>query len=221
MNENLRLNKNGQIAYAPWDLSMFEFEDNKPELMHLTRAIIQYFDRPWEDMNNQQLNAKEELLRWIAKRLDPGNREDEHDAEQLIPCHEMYQVWQWVHELFLGGCLLDAEFSWTRDIEEVGLAIWQQNGRSQLGTIQMYPDKNTDDFGAYKALAVFSTLVHEAVHIFLERIGCMDCKTAKFHDALGSHGRPFQLLVAKLEEVIPRLLGIPVKLDGYNQFLNS
>jgi hypothetical protein len=38
--------------------------------MYLARTAIEYFDRPWEYLNNVQLLARENLLRWIDGRSD-------------------------------------------------------------------------------------------------------------------------------------------------------
>jgi hypothetical protein len=79
----------------------------------------------------------------------------------------------------------------------------------------MHSDKTPDDVGKHRLLTIFSTLLHEALHIVFFRYGCKACKTAKFCEVPAAHGRPFQLDTAELDEVVPRLLGIPVKMDGF------
>jgi hypothetical protein len=76
--------------------------------------------------------------------------------------------------------------------------------------IRIHPDRIPNDFGDYKLLGVVSALIHEAIHAFHGRSGCYSCRTMKYNGMAVNHGRPFQHIAARLEEVSPLLLGIPV-----------
>jgi hypothetical protein len=78
-----------------------------------------------------------------------------------------------------------------------------------------------NDFRRHIILEILSTLLHEVLHIFLSKHGCFDCKTAEFAESSRRHGRPFQLILAKVQEVAPRLLGIPLKLDGFHSIAKA
>jgi hypothetical protein len=93
------------------------------------------------------------------------------------------------------------------------------HGRSAF-KIQMHP-KKTAYFGRYLTLETLSTLIHEDVHIFLSQYGCVSCKTRKLHDGAGSRGRPFQIIAARLEEVVLEILGIPIDLGRWESFSAS
>jgi hypothetical protein len=84
-------------------------------------------------------------------------------------------------------------------------------GKTVRGIV-MHPDNTADDLGKYTVLAILSTLIHEAVHGFLAKYGCESCRTQKYNKLGDYHGRLWQLIAAKLEEVVPSFLGMPVKL---------
>jgi hypothetical protein len=50
LSENLEFNKYGRIVYSPPKIEPLAVV--LPELMHLARTMIQYFDRPWEYLND-------------------------------------------------------------------------------------------------------------------------------------------------------------------------
>jgi hypothetical protein len=106
------------------------------------------------------------------------------------------------------------------DITNTGEAT---SSRPPLRTwrIVMHPDKTALDPGPYPVLAILSTLIHEAVHILLDKYGCHHCATWNENQQAIWHGRPWQLVAAKLEEVVPRLLGIPIKLGRLHSLLHG
>jgi hypothetical protein len=62
--------------------------------MHLSRTAIEYFDRPWEYLNDQELQARENLLRWIDERLDSYELFGKEDAEKFISGPAMTSIWK-------------------------------------------------------------------------------------------------------------------------------
>jgi hypothetical protein len=68
LHERLEVNKYGHACYMRPMLRADS--SSKPEMMHLARSIVEYFDRPWEYMNDEQLEAREMLLKWLASRRD-------------------------------------------------------------------------------------------------------------------------------------------------------
>jgi hypothetical protein len=56
LHNNLTTNKLGHTVFAPAKKpSGFSWP---PQMMHLTRSLIAYFDRPWEYLNDDQLTAQ-------------------------------------------------------------------------------------------------------------------------------------------------------------------
>jgi len=218
LNEHLDVNKYGKIVFQPPDLRAHS--KRKPEITHLAKTIIMYFDRPWEYMNDRQLQARENLLKWIGPRRTKRRAGMNEDTEQTTSGPEMRQLWKWLNELFSGDHIADSEFVWTASLgssvvgSDCGL---EGHHRRSTFKIRMHPN-DTTEYGRYIALETLSTLIHEAVHIFLDRYGCFNCKTKRQHDGAGGHGRPFQMIAAKLEEVVPEMLGIPVDLGRWESF---
>jgi hypothetical protein len=227
LHKNLVVNKYGYIAYQAPKFGPHDTHKSrgihrlyKTECMHLARTAIEYFDRPWEYLNDEQLQSRENLLRWIDGRTDIREPSEEEDAEKLISGPTMRVLWKWINELFFGGDFPDAIFKWTRDITNTGEAT---SSRPPLRTwrIVMHPDKTALDLGPYPVLAILSTLIHEAVHILLDKYGCHPCATWNENQQAIWHGRPWQLVAAKLEEVVPRLLGISIKLGRLHSLLHG
>jgi hypothetical protein len=90
LHEQIEVNKYRYSCYT--NLLLEADSTTKPELMHLARTIVEYFDRLWEYINNEQLDAREMLLKWIAHRKDILHTTVESDAEQSIFDREMRQV---------------------------------------------------------------------------------------------------------------------------------
>ncbi|KAF2820640.1 hypothetical protein CC86DRAFT_116218 [Ophiobolus disseminans] len=78
--------------------------------------------------------------------------------------------------------------------------------------IIIFPKNVGSDFGSYRIMAIISTLVHEAVHIFLDYYSCRHCKMHRRNNDFRGHGRAWQLVAVQLEDTFPRLLGIPLNL---------
>jgi hypothetical protein len=157
---------------------------------------------------------------WSARNVGNGSWHpiEAEDAEKLVSAEDMLQLSTWLSELFFHGQFAGLKINWDRDIEWIGQATTYDSG-SVL--ISMHPSKWMNDFGRHTLLEILSTLLHEVLHIFLSKHGCFDCKTAEFAKSCRRHGRPFQLILAKLQEVAPRLLGIPLKLDGFHSIAEA
>jgi hypothetical protein len=138
LSENLEVNKYDRIVYSPPSIEPLAVV--LPELVHLARTMIQYFDRPWGYLNDQQLNARERLMQWWAAR-NVGNGSwqpiEAEDAEKLVSTEDMLQLSTWLSELFFHGQFAGLQIKWDRDIEWIGQATY--NGGSVL--ISMHPSK--------------------------------------------------------------------------------
>jgi len=191
----------------------------KAEIMHLARTAIAYFDMPWEYMNDQQLDARRNFLYWIDWKGNVFEPTEETNAEKLISEFEMQSLWKWINELLFGGDHSDGNFKWRKGRE--GILGQAKASPLRKWKIWMNPEKIAVDFDSYKMLAIISTLFHEAIHAFLGRHGCRSCKTWKENQMAAWHGRAWQLVAAKVEDVVPRLLGIPVYLGRFVGFISQ
>ena len=77
-----------------------------------------------------------------------------------------------------------------------------------------------DNFGQYSILAFLSVLIHESIHVFLEYHACQRCRSWR-KDSKGEHGRHFQTIAQKMEEVFPKLVGLPIDLGRLEGFLGD
>jgi hypothetical protein len=134
----------------------------------------------------------------------------------------MRVLWKWINELFFGGDFRDVIFNWDKDMNmnNTGQATSSKPPR-RTWKITMNPNHIASDIGPYKVLATLSTLIHEVVHIFLDKYSCHHCETFYENQQAIWHSSPFQLVAAKLEEVVPRLLSIPIKLGRFYSFLHG
>jgi hypothetical protein len=55
-----------------------------------------YFDLSWEYLNDEQMLAREELLKWIANRKDIMDVHETLDGPALVPAKEMRQLLKWI-----------------------------------------------------------------------------------------------------------------------------
>lgn len=85
----------------------------------------------------------------------------------------------------------------------------------------MHPTLVPPDFGEYATLDFLSTLVHECIHAFLQYYPCWWCRAWDWDYGDGGHGRIFQVLAMKMEEVFPRLVGLPVRLGRFESVVGD
>lgn len=86
--------------------------------------------------------------------------------------------------------------------------------------IRINPKLQPYDFGDYTLLAFLSVLFHESIHVFLQHYACWQCRSWR-KDCASEHGRHFQTIAQKIEEVFPKLVGLPVRLGRFEGFLGD
>lgn len=221
LRHSLDTNKYGYIVFQPPPLRASA--EQPPELMHLARTLIEYFDRPWEYMNDRQLAAREGLLKWVDGRADLFKYTTNFDAEKAIPASEMRYLWKMISEMFFGVDIGDGTFTWDGNMCDLGTqkTRFKETTNQPSSMISMNSADMLGDFGKFNTLSIVSILFHEAIHAVLEEYGCPECKTSEINDMAGHHGRPYQMLSTKIEEVVPILLGIPVKIGKFDALVLS
>ncbi|KAF2128201.1 hypothetical protein P153DRAFT_405539, partial [Dothidotthia symphoricarpi CBS 119687] len=187
------------------------------EAMHLAQTVVEYFDKPKEDLNTLQLEALHELNKWLKPRLKHilGPSTLETDRENLVPAKEMHQLWRWTNDIFFAGSSWFERFRWKRSLDD------RRRGRASrrwfIWSIDMNPTVPTHhSLGGSIMLDVLSRLLHEAVHMFLLQYACGMCRTASLNPNIAGHGRVWQLLASRVQSTFIRLTGLPVDLGGFD-----
>jgi hypothetical protein len=188
----------------------------KFEVMHLARSIVEYMDAYPYNWNQEQLQGLSTFAKWLARREhELYVRTKETDGEKILPIEEARLLLKSFMEMFFGGaipCKL----------------VYKALSRGVLGTAG--PDSlfhlhditisldvgaskmSKNEQGAYTLLDFIGVLLHEAVHAFIQQYACTHCKSFKAADTARGHGRAFQIIAAKIEQVCIRILGLPVDL---------
>lgn len=216
---HLTTNRLGNSVFAPPKLS------SRPAwpaegLLPLVRSMISYFDQPSSHLNDEQLAARASLIAWRDHRMPSLLTPYAHpDGRVLLPAPEMQALWHSLNALFFGGYIPGIRFRWKKGTRSV-------LGRTATGlvgspVVTMHPTRTSRDFGDFAVLDFLSTLVHEAIHGFFQFYACWWCRVWDGDCTAGGHGRMFQVLARKLEEVVPRLLGVPVRLGRFESLLGD
>ncbi|KAF2450570.1 hypothetical protein P171DRAFT_503135, partial [Karstenula rhodostoma CBS 690.94] len=214
----LTTNRHGNTVFAPPKLSSRAARPAQGPL--LARSMISYFDQPPSHLNDAQLAARASLIAWRDRRMSALLTPYAHpNGRLLVPAPEMQSLWEGLNTLFFGGRIPGIRFRWTEDKHGVlGRSAFSFGGSP---VISMHPTRTSRDFGDYAVLDFLSTLVHEAVHAFLQFYACRWYHVWDGEYTAGGHGRVFQMLAKKLEEAVPRLLGVPVRLGRFESLLGD
>ncbi|KAJ4358358.1 uncharacterized protein N0V89_002940 [Didymosphaeria variabile] len=166
------------------------------------------------------LAARATLVAWRNRRWpDVLTTYAKPNGRALLPTHEMQHLWQTINILFFGGPIPGISFRWKKIKHSVlGRTTTSLSGNP---VISMHPARTAHDFGDYAILDFLSTLVHEIIHAFLQYYPCWLCRSWARDYTAGGHGRLFQILARKMEEVFPRLLGVPVRLGRFESLLGD
>ncbi|KAJ4292719.1 hypothetical protein N0V90_009382 [Kalmusia sp. IMI 367209] len=217
--DHVATNRFGNLVFAP--LKLTSRAAWPPEGMHLVRSVIAYFDQPLHDLNNVQLAARDTFCSWRDRRWNTILRthQDVIDGRDLLPAPEMLQIWHCINTIFFAGPIPRARFRWNPSLKPCTLG--RATSTLFIPTILMNPHCTSRDFGDYVVLDFLSTLVHESIHVFLQCYPCWWCRSWDKDYTAGGHGRHFQTIAKKMEEVFPKLLGLPLKLGRFEAFIGD
>jgi hypothetical protein len=206
-------NRMGHITYRPFLEHSMGYAC---EVMNLTRRVIEYMDRSYLYMNDEQQHGVDQFVAWAVKRrTDITTIISEPRGSAILSTREARFILQCYNEVFFGGDNPRLIFSWTRMPDRV-------RGRCRMhtdGSVEIFLN-DTSEFHCHlkghDLLSYISVLLHEATHAFLNYYSCRHCRSGASNlNGAAGHGRPFQLITHKLEEVFPRLLGLPVRLNRW------
>jgi hypothetical protein len=185
----------------------------KYELMALADLAIDNLDKSSENLSEDQKKASIRFQQLMEKL-----GEDLNAKECFIAEDKMEELIQVLNRLCFLGALPEIEFGWCWDTEWAHFALYEVYDESEPVRILMHRSFSVGDrhFKGHKdkkRLARLSTLLHEMVHAFLERFCCETCPTFQDNHGSDGHGRAWLMIAAKIEEVSPRLLDLPVNLS--------
>jgi hypothetical protein len=205
-------NRFGNECYQ--QLKMWKMPFRGCESMHLARQTISYFDRDEESLNNTQGDALASMNTWIQTRTaDFMTIDQATDLDKLIPAEEMRQLLTWINLLFCDDPSR-LKFHWLKEMPSWPDAISISNSHLE-NYIAMKPTYPSQPRKRYM-LETISALLHEAVHAHFQLCGCSDCSIRAPNHQPHGHGRPWQLLAARVENAFVRWTGLPVELSRFD-----
>ena len=187
------------------------------ESMHLARKTIEYFDRPKEELNDVQLHALRQLVTWRGSRInDILGKFQSGDRAALLPEKEMRFLWKCINELFFGRDSSRYFFRWKSHLSRGNVGVMM--ARPPLYFIKMKSKTGDKEhfWGGSHILDTVGTLVHEAVHAYLQRHACPLCWSTEWNLNSSGHGNVWQLLAARVEDCFVRFLKLPVDLGRFD-----
>jgi hypothetical protein len=197
------------------------------EAMRLVRHHVAWLDKtymhasPEKDLNILQLRSL--LQSWNANLIG-------RDMRQSVSSTQMLHLVKVLNRVFFFGAIpahrqaISSGFSWLPESENACFGVGTFN--PIIGTQVLLHPKLYRHHGDLEDVDVrwrnrLGTILHELCHAFLKAYTCRSCPT---HDkCIGSrgHGRAWQILAAKMEEVATRLMGGYVDFGRYPSLLHD
>lgn len=150
---------------------------------------------------------------------------------EILSAQEAVFLLQCYNEIFFGGENPLLAFTWEPLPYSRGKCVLKSKtkrkgkGRERETEYMAQIKLNDSTLGnrlhlrGHDLLSYISVLLHEATHAFLKTYSCPTCHSGK--RLVDGHGRPFQLITQKLEEIFPKLLGLPVRLNRWEALKNN
>jgi hypothetical protein len=212
-------NQYGNECYKPLHLN----SALRGEALELARTTIQYFDRPFDQLNNTQLAALHSLQEWIRNHMSLifiSPPPPTTSLADLFTEKEMQTLWTHINTLFFGISIPSKlkVFQWTSPSDEKDVVGVASKGRFRyyIKMSPVYLPHRGSDGLMNRILDMLSTLLHEACHVFFRYTTCPCCSTftGNLHNARG-HGRAWQVLAEAVERCFTRFTGLPVELGRW------
>ncbi|KAF2788085.1 hypothetical protein K505DRAFT_366783 [Melanomma pulvis-pyrius CBS 109.77] len=195
---------------------------NAYDAIHLAHAAIAYFDRPEEALNPTQKQALMEFRKIIHAE---GKSTTLHklgykNAGKAVRKANMLQILNIFNRLFFFGALR-LDFKWEA-LNDPG--SYNVPGRTRLGRCRppnsscaaslieldtVYTNTEIQGLARHPGptLSRLGTLLHEVIHAYIQQYACNNCEMRATSIGYGGHGRAFQMMAARLEEVTESLFG--------------
>jgi hypothetical protein len=221
-------NRYGNTAYKPLSLP------HPSEEMQVVRLMIEYFDHEQDHLNETQLQAVDALRLWISHRaheflvtdmtreeLIRGRRSEKKTYASLVSPAELESLWTWINNIFFGERMEGVSIGWMEgppdDERTQGRteAFYLCACEGNCGCISKTPPKVKmtlnpvfiePDSCMTSMMSLISCILHESAH------ACLDYHVQDDNLHIGGHGRPWQTLAERIEEVFFHLTGLPIML---------
>ncbi|KAF2493965.1 hypothetical protein BU16DRAFT_60733 [Lophium mytilinum] len=196
------------------------------DAMHLAEQTTQYIDRKGPQMYTRQRDA---MQRWQAL-VEDGDlvaRLAKPNIKQFVAIKELQKALAVFNDLYFFGALKNIRIvygnrlSKSNRIHGFGHAFTAMTG--QASTIVI----NSTLHYRHEGWEVLATLLHEALHCFLEQLTskicgrCAPCDLRVDNIGRSGHGRSFQLVAMKLDEVGPDQLGFDLDMGRIEGLYND
>ena len=190
----------------------FATHGSRYELMALAEALVKNIDRDSKDLDS----AQQQALCYLGKWLDCFG--PYLDAERCtIKNKHIEMLMHILNDLCFGRTIPVAEikFIWDdKDLDKrtedwMGIYIPRDpRGKLIVMTTRLYPEYVPRAAMTLRSVRL-GALLHEMLHAFFEELGCKHCPTSLDNNC---HGRAFQWAAARVEQAIPRLIGLELAL---------
>ena len=198
------------------------------EAMRLVRHHVAWMDKKYSHTTADNASLDVFRLRSLLQSWNPNL--SGQDMRSSASCTQMLQLVKLLNKVFFFGAIpshrqsISSGFAWLPDSEKACFGICTFNpiiGTQVLLHPKLYRhhgDQNDLDARWRNRLG---TILHELCHAFLKAYTCRSCPT---HDScIGprGHGRAWQILAAKMEEVATKLVGGFVDFGRYPSLLHD
>jgi hypothetical protein len=207
---------------VPW-LSIRSYDS-----IYLAEQAIMYISRDGAKAYKRQIDA---LQRWQVLMFegDLMDRLATRNKKNRVKISELQKVLAIYNDLYFFGALKNIRIVWSNSLSKTnrlhGFGKAHTSTTGQHSEIRINSTLHSRHFGRASNSRVLSTLLHEALHCFMDQFrlysckdaGCGVCNLQEDHNTpRGGHGRSWQLVARKLEEVVPHQLGFPLNLARFN-----
>jgi predicted nucleic acid-binding Zn finger protein len=121
------------------------------------------------------------------------------------------------NKLFFFGAL-EVKLTWKDKDPGSSSLGWYNNGVIAIDSIYC-GNISIDDCEGRKVRRLH-TILHEAMHAFLDQLGCHDCPSFQVNVRnAGGHGRAWQILRIHLADATDKLLKVRLDVGGFRDFL--
>ncbi|KAH5798491.1 hypothetical protein HBI88_150270 [Parastagonospora nodorum] len=198
------------------------------EAMRLVRHHVAWLDKTYAHNTADKASLDVFRLRSLVHSWNPNLTGQ--DMRSSASSTQMLQLVKILNKVFFFGAIpshrqsISSGFAWLPDTEKTCFGIGTFN--PIIGTQVLLHPKLYRHHGDLDDLDVrwrnrLGTILHELCHAFLKAYTCRSCPT---HDScIGprGHGRAWQILAAKMEEVATKLLGVFVDFGRYPSLLHD
>ncbi|KAF2709014.1 hypothetical protein K504DRAFT_534559 [Pleomassaria siparia CBS 279.74] len=188
-----------RFGYRGYKVPQWSSVDYRYDAMHLAESCVRYWDRPIETLNETQITNLRELLRFVIKYEDEL---DHADARHGLRHEHLKWICNRFNHIFFFGAVRNLTCEWGGLGKDVlGLT---SPGHGQM-KIQLHPTlvlRGSEARPQSPGVSRLNVALHEMIHAFTAANSCRHCP-----GDLDDHGKNFQMIAQRMEQVGERMLG--------------